>query len=166
MYMRVHFFPVCCFPAAGLGPLAAAPDPAAERARTCLCLGACPRLLLPLCRAQLGSFWFQELLTALWSCRGGDGCCGWHLCPACCWFTVMMLGRRQSPRVPAQAGDSPHLQAGELEKALSFLRNVFVFSLRAAALCPSPSGPGPSSSRVLCNSRALSQEMGSHRVRV
>lgn len=42
------------------------------------------------------------------------------------------------------------------EKALSFLRNVFVFSLWAAELCPSPPSTGPSSSQVLCNSRALS----------
>lgn len=41
------FFTVCCFPAAGVGPLAAARDPAAERDRTCLCHGACPWLLLP-----------------------------------------------------------------------------------------------------------------------
>lgn len=69
MYMRVHFFTVCCFPAAGVGPLAAARDPAAERDRTCLCHGACPRLLLPTATTapvqgpQLGSFWHQELLA-------------------------------------------------------------------------------------------------------
>lgn len=33
-------------------------------------------------------------------------CCGWPLCPASCWFTVMMLGRQQGPRVPALATPS------------------------------------------------------------
>lgn len=47
MYTRVHFFTVCCFPAAGVGPLAAARDPAVEKDRICLGHAVCPQLLLP-----------------------------------------------------------------------------------------------------------------------
>lgn len=123
MYMRVHFFSVCCFPAAGVGPLAAARDLAAERGRTWLCHSACPQLLLPLppwplCRAPAwlilrpgapqGLSGPSEEAMVLWLAP----------VPTCCWFTVMMLGRQQGPRVPAlatpsQARDTPHLQAGE-----------------------------------------------------
>lgn len=127
MYMCVHFFTVCCFPAAGVGPLAAARDPAAESDRTCPCHSACPRLLLPTATTApvqspgLAHTGTRSSSGPLWSHRGGDGCCGWRLCPACCWFTVTMLGTQQGPRVPAlatpsQAGDAPHLQAGERRK--------------------------------------------------
>lgn len=79
----------------------------------------------------------------LWSRRGGDGCCGWHLCPACCWFTVMMLGTQQGPRVPAlatpsQAGDTPHLQAGERRKPSlsSGMCSCFPSGLQSCARAP------------------------------
>lgn len=165
MYMCVHFFTVCCFWAAGVGPLAAARDPATERDRTCLCHGACLQLLVPTATmapvqslAHTGTR-SSELLRASLVPPRRRWCCVWHLCPACCWFTVMMLGRQQGPRVPALAVSStrhPAPPSRRTEKALSFLRNVFVFSLWAAEPCPSPCGTGPPSSQVLCNSRALS----------
>lgn len=71
MYMRVHFFTVFCFPAAGVGPLAAARDLTAERGRMRLCPGSCPQLLLATAAtsAHTGAAawllcWDQELLAS------------------------------------------------------------------------------------------------------
>lgn len=44
----------------------------------------------------------------------------------------------------------------ENEESPLFPQECVRVSLWAAELCPSPCGTGPSSSRVLCNSRALS----------
>lgn len=159
MYMRVHFFTVCCFPAAGVGPLAAARDPAVERDRTCLVHGACPQLLLPtatMAPVQSPSSAHPATRSSsgpLSSLRGGDG--------AVAGTSVLLVhcdgaGEAARPSSAISSTCHPAPPSRRTEKALSFLRNVFVFSLWAAELCPSPPSTGPSSSQVLCNSRALS----------
>lgn len=160
MYTRVLFL-LFCFPAAGVGPLAAARGLTAERGRTRLCRGSQPLPPRPpVQEPPLGSCTGRALLASqgLPSSPGGGRRPLPTPAPACSWFTVMMLGewsQRAASRRPSSAGSGhtasgrcyPAPQSRRMEKSLSFLRNVFVFSLRTEELCPSPSGAGPSSSK-------------------
>lgn len=60
------------------------------------------------------------------------------LAPACCWFTVMVLGRQEGPRVPSQAHVTPHLQAGERRKPSlsSGMCSCFPSGLQSCAQAP------------------------------
>lgn len=139
------------------------------RGAGCVCPGPCPQLLLPAATtstrtgaAAWFSRWDQELLASQGLSSAPQGGGRRPLLaptPGVLLFTVMMLGRQQgqgaAERWPLSAGSGrtasgrwyPTARSRRMEKALSFLRNVFVFSLRAEELCPSPSGTGPPSSK-------------------